>query len=116
MPDFSEKVTLVTGASSGLGAHFARVLAKRGHRLVLGARQHKALTAVREEIVAAGGHADCVLVDVASPESVDAAFAAIDKLGLQCDLVINNAGIADAKPALEISPDDWDRVLDTNLK
>ncbi len=107
---------LVTGASSGLGAHFARVLADQGFRVVLAARRVDALATLKAEIEAAGGSADVVGMDVADERSVEAAFAEIDRLGVPLDIVINNAGISDAKPALDISASDWDRVVDTNLK
>lgn len=107
---------LVTGASSGLGAHFARLLAGQGYDVVAAARRAEALAALKAEIEAAGGSARGVILDVTDEGSVEAAFAEIDRLGLRIDVVVNNAGISDAKPALEISAADWDRVVDTNLR
>jgi NAD(P)-dependent dehydrogenase (short-subunit alcohol dehydrogenase family) len=107
---------LVTGASSGLGAHFVRMLAQRGWHVVLAARRLDALTAAKAEIDAAGGKADVVAMDVADEASVQAAFAQIDTLGLRLDVVVNNAGISDARPALDITAAEWDRVVDTNLR
>lgn len=112
----SPGLALVTGASSGLGAHFARVLAGRGCRVVLAARRVDALAALKGEIEAAGGIAEVVALDVSDAASVEAAFAEIDRLGLRLDVVVNNAGISDTKPALEISSAEWDRVIDVNLR
>jgi NAD(P)-dependent dehydrogenase (short-subunit alcohol dehydrogenase family) len=111
-----EKTALVTGASSGLGAHFAKVLAREGYRVVLAARRVEALDALKGEIAASGGKADVVAMDVADEASVAAAFERIEALGLRPDVLVNNAGISDSKPALNISAADWDRVVDTNLR
>lgn len=107
------KVALVTGASGGLGRHFAQVLAAAGASVVLAARRVEKL----EETARAIGHgAHAVALDVADAASVTAAFAAAeDAAGGPVTIVINNAGIADTRPALDVTPEDWDRVLDTNL-
>ena len=110
------KNALVTGASSGLGAHFARVLARHGYHVVVTARRVDALATLRTEIVAQGGFAKVVSLDVADPVSVERAFEEIGRLGLSPNILVNNAGVSDTKPALEVSADDWDRVIDTNLK
>ncbi len=107
------KIALVTGASSGLGRHFAGVLAGQGARVVLAARRPEALEAARADIVAAGGAASTVALDVTDPASVEAVFAG---LGEAPDIVVNNAGISDNQPALEMDAAMWDRVVDTNLK
>ncbi|MCO5159084.1 MAG: glucose 1-dehydrogenase [Aquamicrobium sp.] len=107
------KTALVTGASSGLGRHFAGVLAGQGARVVLAARRPAALEAARAEIAAAGGTASTVALDVTDPASVEAAFA---EIGAAPDIVVNNAGISDNQPALEMDAAMWDRVVDTNLK
>jgi len=107
---------LVTGASSGLGAHFARMLAREEHNVVLAGRRVEPLAVLRAEIEAASGKVEVVALDVADEASVEAAFATIDGLGLRIDVVVNNAGVSDAKPALDISAPDWDRVVDTNLR
>jgi NAD(P)-dependent dehydrogenase (short-subunit alcohol dehydrogenase family) len=114
--DLIGRNVLVTGASSGLGAHFARVLAARGCRMVLAARRPEVLAVLKAEIEGAGGAAELVVLNVADEKSVEAAFAVIDGLGVRVDVVVNNAGISDTKPALEISAADWDRVADTNLR
>ncbi|MBX9461905.1 MAG: glucose 1-dehydrogenase [Aquamicrobium sp.] len=111
-----DRVALVTGASSGLGAHFARVLAAHGARVLLAARRVDALEEQKAEIEAAGGRADIVRLDVADGGSVEAAFGSFDAADLRIDIVVNNAGISEAAPALSVTAGDWDRVLDTNLK
>jgi NAD(P)-dependent dehydrogenase (short-subunit alcohol dehydrogenase family) len=105
------KCALVTGASSGLGAHFARVLASRGARVLAAARRVPALDALVAELRADGAAAQAVALDVRDRACVDAALAACGPL----DIVINNAGVAQTKPALEVSEEDWQAVLDTNL-
>ena len=105
------KCALVTGASSGLGAHFARVLARRGARVLAAARRVTALDALVAELRADGAAAQAVALDVRDRACVEAALAACGPL----DIVINNAGVAQTKPALEVSEEDWQAVLDTNL-
>jgi len=107
------KTALVTGASSGLGRHFARLLAAKGAAVVLAARRREALDEACAEIARDGGTASAVALDVTDPASVAAAFAA---MGAAPDIVVNNAGIADDKPALAMDEATWDRVVDTNLK
>lgn len=111
-----DRVAIVTGASSGLGAHFARMLAAQGARVVLAARRVEALEAQKAEIEAAGGRADTIGLDVCDESSVASGFAKLDAAGLHVDIVVNNAGISEAVPALSMSVQNWDRVLDTNLK
>lgn len=118
MPQHSldHKVAFVTGASSGLGLHFAKTLARAGARVALAARRKDRLHAAAREIGEAGGHAMSVALDVIDPESIDAAVARVaDTMG-PIDILVNNSGVATAKPALETTPEDWDGVLDTNLR
>ena len=112
LADLSGKHALVTGASSGLGAHFAALLASHGVKVMLAARRLAALEQICETIARNGGAARSVALDVTDPESVEAAIAAMDE-GI--DILINNAGISIAAAALETSAEDWDRVIDTNL-
>lgn len=113
--DLSGRNFLVTGASSGLGQHFARILARHGAALLLGARRVDRLRALSEQILKAGGKAIPVKLDVTDRGSIQAAF----DLG-QAELgpisgVINNAGIASEKWVLDADPADWERVMATNL-
>jgi len=107
------KLAFITGASSGLGEHFARTLAVDGHRIILAARQKDRLTKIAEEISSAGGRATVVEMDVTDPESVRAAFAATEG---PIDILVNNAGISREGPAISTSIEDFDAVVDTNLK
>ncbi|MCL4762397.1 MAG: SDR family oxidoreductase [Burkholderiales bacterium] len=102
---------LVTGASGGLGRHFARLIAAHGGAVVVAARRDAELAATVAAIREAGGRADAVRLDVRSAASVEDAIAAAGAI----DLVVNNAGIAVTKPALETDEEAWTRVLDTNL-
>jgi NAD(P)-dependent dehydrogenase (short-subunit alcohol dehydrogenase family) len=114
--DLGGAAALVTGASSGLGAHFARLLARNGAKVALAARRVDRLTALADEIAGMGGRALPVECDVTVPASVEAAVhAAETELG-PITILINNSGIAIAKRFLDTSEEEWDRVLDTNLK
>ncbi|MED5546695.1 MAG: SDR family oxidoreductase [Pseudomonadota bacterium] len=104
------KRALVTGASSGLGRHFAGVLARAGAEVVVGARRTEPLDALVAELRGAGHVASRVVLDVCDESSVMAALA-----GADFDIVINNAGVTITSPALETSLDDWNRVLSTDL-
>jgi NAD(P)-dependent dehydrogenase (short-subunit alcohol dehydrogenase family) len=106
------KRALVTGASSGLGRHFALVLANSGAHVVVAARRRDALEALVAEIMAAGGEASAVTLDVTDPNSVAEAIAAIGPL----DILVNNAGVTNTKPTLEQTVKDFDWIVDTNLK
>lgn len=111
-----DRVALVTGASSGLGSHFARMLAKEGATVVLAARRVEALEVLKAEIEATSGKAQTLSLDVSDETSVAAAFAELDGRGVALDIVINNAGISRAVPAISMSAADWDSVVDTNLR
>ena len=110
------RAALVTGASGGLGAHFAGVLARCGARVAVAARRADACAAVCEAIAASGGEAFSVRMDVADGTSVKAAMTEVEERFGRLDILINNAGIAAPAPALDLGEDDWDAVLDTNLK
>ncbi|RYX93406.1 MAG: SDR family oxidoreductase [Comamonadaceae bacterium] len=110
------RVALVTGASSGLGAHFAQVLAAAGARVWLAARRTDRLAALAAELNATGAQAGTVALDVANAASVTAAFDTMAAEGALPDIVINNAGAGLGTPALETTEADWDQVIDTNLK
>jgi NAD(P)-dependent dehydrogenase (short-subunit alcohol dehydrogenase family) len=109
------KVALVTGASSGLGNHFARTLAASGATVIVAARRTGKLAALVEAIAAAGGKAIAVPMDVNDPASIDAGFAAAVRAAGAPDIVVNNAGTAVTKPSIDLTEADWRGVLDTNL-
>ena len=114
--DLSGKTALVTGASSGIGRHLAKVLAKAGARVAIAARRTDALAELAEEIAGAGGRAMPVRLDVGDAESVrDAVACAETELG-GLSILVNNAGVAVTKPLFEQEEADWDKVIDTNLK
>jgi NAD(P)-dependent dehydrogenase (short-subunit alcohol dehydrogenase family) len=114
--DLSGKVALVTGASSGLGVHFARTLAGAGAALAIAARRADRLASLQAELHKEGAKAVAVDLDVQSGESVGAAFEAAEKALGAIDIVVNNAGISIVKPALDMPEKDWDAVVDTNLR
>ncbi len=114
--DVRGKTALVTGASSGFGAHFATLLARHGASVVVGARRMKRLNDVVREIEGAGGKAQAVPMDVTDGTSVTAAFDAAEEAFGVVDIVSNNAGVAVSKWAVDVEEDDLDFVLDTNLK
>ncbi len=114
--DLTGEVALVTGASSGLGAHFATLLAASGAKVALAARRLDRLAAVAAEIEGLGGRALPVECDVTVPASVAAAVGAAETELGPVTILVNNSGVVASKKALEHTEEDWDRVLDTNLK
>ncbi len=114
--DLNDRSVLVTGASRGLGRHFALTLARAGAKVALAARGLPHLRPLAAEIQGRGGRACAVAMDVTDPESVRAGFeAAADELG-PITVVVNNAGTTAQGPALELPEREWDAVLATNLK
>lgn len=114
-PFLAGKIAIVTGASAGIGRHMAMTLARRGAGLGLIARSAHKLDAVVAEIEGLQGRAVAVAADITDAAAVDAAVESlVGELG-RVDLLVNNAGISVVKPALELSIEDWNRVIDTNL-
>lgn len=109
--DLSGRTALVTGASGGLGLHFAKLLARHGVKVALAARRQPALDRAVAEIAAVGGTSQSLLLDVGDAASITVALA-----GRPFDILVNNAGISGAGRAADISEAEWDAVLDTNLK
>jgi NAD(P)-dependent dehydrogenase (short-subunit alcohol dehydrogenase family) len=112
----TNKTALITGASSGLGQHFAHVLADAGAYVVLAARRLDRLEEVAESIEKRGGKALPVQMDVTSDDSVTGAFAEIrEALGRPCDVLVNNSGMSREGWFWEMPEKDWDTVIETNL-
>src|SRR4051812_12358511 len=114
--DVSQEVILITGASQGLGRQFARVLSAHGAAVALAARQTGKLEALEQEIKAKGGRAAAVEMDVTSTASVAKALDAMEAVLGPVSVLINNAGIAVEKLAVEQTEADWDAVIGANLK
>ena len=114
--DLTEKIALVTGASSGLGAQFARVLAANGALVVLAARRVERLKELRAEIESQGGAADVVPLDVGDLESIEAAVAKIEAENGPIDILVNNAGVSTVGRLTDVMPLDYDFMFDTNVK
>ncbi len=109
------QVALVTGASSGLGRHFAQTLAAAGAKVAIAARRTDSLSDLARKISAEDGRAIPIRLDVTDPDSIAACIdTAETELG-PITILVNNAGIAVSKPALELERSEWDRVIDTNL-
>lgn len=114
--DLTGRVALVTGASSGLGARFARVLAAKGAKVALCARRIDRLETLAAEINAAGGEALAVQMDATDADSVIAAVAAAEAAFGTVDILVNNAGMPDAQRAHKMSVELIDQVLGVNLR
>lgn len=110
-----ERVVLVTGASSGLGEHFAHVVSAAGAKVVIAARRLERLQVLAEQLSSQGSEVIAVALDVTSRESVEAAFETAQQTFGVIDVVINNAGVGGAVRALEISEQDWSTMIATNL-
>ncbi|MCL5041786.1 MAG: SDR family oxidoreductase [Gammaproteobacteria bacterium] len=111
----SQQTALITGASSGLGAHFAKVLASAGARVVVAARRVERLQALVDELQGQGHQALAVAMDVTDADSVEAGFAAAEASFGRVDILINNAGIGDPVKFLAMTEGNWRSMLDTNL-
>ncbi|MGH6610619.1 MAG: SDR family oxidoreductase [Burkholderiaceae bacterium] len=114
--NLKEKVALVTGASSGLGARFARVLAANGALTVLAARRLERLKDLRAEIEAAGGAAHVVSLDVTQQDSIQAAIEQTERDVGPIDILINNSGVSTTQRLVDTTPVDFDLIIDTNVK
>jgi 3-oxoacyl-[acyl-carrier protein] reductase len=109
------RVALVTGASSGLGVQFARALAENGAALALVARRADRLKALKDEIEKMGGKAIAIEADVTDRAAMTRAFDAAEKAFGTVTILVNNAGIAHGGRAVEMPPEEWRKVLSTNL-
>jgi 3-oxoacyl-[acyl-carrier protein] reductase len=109
------RVALVTGASSGLGVLFARALAENGAAIALVARRADRLKALKDEIEGKGGKAIAIDADVTDRAAMTRAFDAAEKAFGSVTILVNNAGIAHGGRAVEMPPEEWRKVLSTNL-
>jgi NAD(P)-dependent dehydrogenase (short-subunit alcohol dehydrogenase family) len=114
--DLSGRVALVTGASSGLGAQFARTLAQAGAAVVLASRRVERLKTLRAEIEGEGGDAHVVGLDVTDTDSIRSAVAHAETEVGPIDILINNSGVSTTQKLVDVSPDDYDYLFDTNTR
>ncbi|HFE9867912.1 TPA: SDR family oxidoreductase, partial [Acinetobacter baumannii] len=116
MNNIENKVVVITGASSGLGEATARLLAKKGAKVALGARRTEKLEAIVHDIRAEGGQAEFIGMDITKPQEVQALIEkALSAFG-QIDVLVNNAGLMSIAPLSELKVDEWDRMIDINIK
>jgi NADP-dependent 3-hydroxy acid dehydrogenase YdfG len=116
MSEISGKVVAITGASSGLGEATARFLAEKGAKVFLGARREENLKRIVAEIGESGGAADYRQVDVTQREQVDRFVkASVDLFG-RIDVLVNNAGLMPLSPLAALKVQEWDRMIDVNIK
>ena len=116
MFDLSGRVAIVTGTSRGLGQYMARALAKAGADLVLTSRTRQSLRAFETEIKGLGRRAISLELDVRNLQSIERMTAEAQKAFGHLDILVNNAGCNVRKPALDVTWDDWNLILDTNLR
>ena len=114
--DLSGKTAIVTGTSRGLGQYFARALANAGADIVLASRNRASLSTFETEIQALGRRAVSLELDVRYQYSIEAMVAGAESAFGHLDILVNNAGCNIRKPALEVSWEDWNLILDTNLR
>lgn len=112
----TKKITLISGASRGIGRAVSLRLAHEGHFVVVLARNAEEIGELEHEIDEAGGKALSIVCDVSDEKQVTDAVAEVIRDFKRIDCLVNNAGIGVFKPAEEISAEDWDRVMDVNVK
>ncbi|WP_019560331.1 MULTISPECIES: SDR family oxidoreductase [Caldimonas] len=114
--DLSGRVALITGASSGLGEQFARTLARAGAAVVLAGRRVERLKTLRSEIEALGGDAHVVGMDVTDTDSIRSAVAHAETEVGAIDILVNNSGVSTTQKLVDVTPEDYDYVFDTNTR
>ena len=114
--DLSGRVALVTGASSGLGAQFARTLARAGAGVVLASRRVEKLKELRARIEGEGGDAHVIELDVTDHDSIKAAVAHAETEMGSIDILVNNSGVSTTRRIQDVTPEDYDFIFDTNVK
>ena len=115
MFSLKDRVALVTGASSGLGVQFAKALADNGASIALVARRADRLKSLKDEIEKKGGKAVAIEADVTDSAAMTRAFDAAEKAFGTVGILVNNAGIAHGGRAVDMPPEEWRKVLSTNL-
>lgn len=110
------KVILITGASSGIGEATARVLARQGHRVMLGARRTERLAQIAADIRWAGDIAEYRALDVTQREDVKAFVAFAQERFGRVDVIFNNAGVMPVSPMSALKTEEWDRIIDVNIR
>lgn len=116
MATIKSKVVLITGASSGIGETTAEVLAHAGHTVLVAARRTDRLEALTQRIKQAGGQAKAYTLDVTSRENFQAVVAAASAEFGAIDVLVNNAGLMPLSPMAALKTDEWDRMIDVNIK
>lgn len=116
MQERQSKVVLITGASSGIGEAAARLLAAQGHRVYVGARRTDRLETLVQEIRAKGGTAAFRALDVTSAEDMQAFVRGAEAAFGQVDVIVNNAGVMPLSPLSSLKVDEWDRMIDVNIR
>ena len=114
--DLSGRVAFVTGASSGLGAQFARTLARAGAGVVLASRRIEKLKELRARIEGEGGDAHVVELDVTDHDSIKSAVAHAETEMGSIDILVNNSGVSTTQRIQDVTPEDYDFIFDTNVK
>jgi NAD(P)-dependent dehydrogenase (short-subunit alcohol dehydrogenase family) len=111
-----DKITLITGASGGIGQAIAKAMALEGATIILSDLKQELLLPIEKALVTAGNKVESIEIDVSSVSSIENGIQEVCNKYGRIDILINNAGICKIRPALEITPEDWDLVLDINLK
>jgi gluconate 5-dehydrogenase len=114
--DLTGQVAVVTGTSRGLGQYFARALARAGADLVITSRDPETLKPFADEVAQIGRRAVPIALDVCDMNSIEAMAVAAENAYGKIDILVNNAGMNIRKPALEVQWEDWNKILDTNLR
>jgi gluconate 5-dehydrogenase len=114
--DLTDRVAIVTGTSRGLGQQFARALARSGADLVLTSRHRDHLLAFEQEIKSLGRRAASLALDVRDQNSIEKMAGDAEQAYGHIDILVNNAGMNIRKPALDVTWEDWNQILDTNLR
>ncbi|WP_296872460.1 SDR family oxidoreductase [Tibeticola sp.] len=114
--DLSGRIALVTGASGGLGAQFARTLARAGAAVVLASRRVDRLKELRAQIQGEGGEAHVVALDVTDTDSIRAAVAHAETEMGSIDILVNNSGVSTTQRLLDVREEDFDFIFDTNVR